>query len=283
MPVALEYTAVAVLEKRIYVVGGGTPSGTVAANVQIYDPATNTWGSGPQLPIATGGGCAGVVNNVLYFIGGNTGGQNYTNAVWAYSPKTEKWSQKASMPTTAEAGAVCVVEKGIIYVMGGYGDGSFLTTVEGYDPATDQWTEPGQLQSMLSPEDTATGGLIGTTIIVTDGSDNYVDGHNEGYDVPSNTWSWLTSDPTLRQCACGASIGGRLYSAGGWDVVNDAALTLTESFTLSKNAWRTLAPMPQGMMTPIGGSAAYKGRLFCLGGNYSNGGGVVGTVEIYQP
>ena len=101
-----------------------------------------------------------MVNNVLYFIGGGTGSgsPHYTDAVWAYNPKTKAWSSKAPMPTTAEAGAVCVVEKGIIWVMGGYGDGSFLATVESYNPKTDTW-QPGA--SMLSPEDSASGGRIG--------------------------------------------------------------------------------------------------------------------------
>ncbi len=284
MPVALDGTAVAVLENQIYVVGGDTPD-VFVDNVQIYDPATDSWRSGVPLPTATAGGCAGVVKNVLYFIGGITTGGVYTDAVWAYNPKTEEWSQKKSMPTTPEAGAVCVVEKGIIYVMGGYGDYSFLATVEGYDPATNQWTPPtppGQLQPMLSAEDDAGAGLIGTTIVVTDGSDNDVDGHNQGYDVPTNTWSWLTPDPTLRQGTCAASIGGRLYSAGGWDVVNNEALTIAESFTLSKDSWKTLASMPQGTMG-LGRSVVYKGQLYCFGGEYSNGGDPVSTVEIYQP
>jgi hypothetical protein len=288
MPVPLGGTAVAVLENQIYVVGGQNDNGMLFADTQIYDPATDTWSTGVALPIATGSGCAGVVNNVLYFIGGADGyvdgNPQYTDAVWAYYPKTKTWSSTpvAYMPTTAEAGAVCVVDKGIIYVIGGYGDYSFLATVEGYDPATNQWTEPGQLQPMSSAEDSASGARIGTTILVTNGSDNYVDAHNQGYDVHKNKWRWLTSDPTFRQNTCGGSIGGRLYSAGGWDDVDNAALTLTESFTLSTGDWKTLAPMPQGMMN-LGGSVAYKGRLYCFGGSYSAGGATVGTVEIYQP
>jgi N-acetylneuraminic acid mutarotase len=281
MPVPLDGTAVAVLENQIYIVGGGNDNSSISADTQIYDPATNTWSTGVPLPTATEGGCAAAVNNVLYFIGGNTspGTPQYTDAVWAYNPKKKAWSSKAPMPTTAEAGAVCVVEKGIIWVMGGYGDGNFLATVEGYNPKTDTW-QPGA--SMLSPEDSASGALIGTTIFVTNGSDNYVDGHNQGYSAATNRWALLNSDPTLRQSACGGSIGGRLYSAGGWAVVNNEALTLTESFTLSTNAWKTLAPMPQGMMG-LGRSVVYKGRLYCFGGVYSAGGNVVGTVEIYQP
>ncbi len=282
MPVALDDTAVAVLKNQIYVVGGGTPSVHVANNVQIYNPATNTWSTGVPLPTATGSGCAAVVNNILYFIGGNiasSGNPQYTDAVWAYNPNTQKWSSKTPMPTTAEAGAVCVVEKGIIWVMGGYGDGNFLATVEGYNPKTNTW-QPGA--SMLSPEDSASGALIGTTILVTNGSDGYVDGNNQAYSVATNTWTLLNSDPTLRQNTCAGAIGGRLYSAGGWDDVDSAALTLTESLTLSNDVWETLTPMPKGTMG-LGRSVVYNGQLYCFGGEYSTSGHPVSTVEIYQP
>lgn len=282
MPVALDGTAVAVLEKEIYVIGGGNDNGTTSADTQIYAPATNTWSTGVPLPVPTGNGCAAVVNNVLYFIDGIIGtagnGQD-TSAVWAYSPKTQTWTPKAPMPT-ARRSVVCVAEKGIIYVMGGYNNWTFLSTVESYDPATNtSQSEP----SMLFPESDVSAGLIGTTILVTNGSGGYVDGHNQGYNVATNgPWTQLAPDPTLRQGTCAGSIGGRLYSAGGWDVVNSAALTLTESFTLSKDKWKTLAPMPQGTMG-LGRSVVYKGQLYCFGGEYSNGGNPVGTVEIYQP
>ncbi len=281
MPVALDGTAVAVLKNQIYVVGGDTGTPTPAANVQIYDPATNTWSTGVPLPTPTANACAGVVKNVLYLIDGYAGSPPQdTAAVWRYNPKKVTWTQVATMPT-ARRSVVCVVEKGIIYVMGGY-NGSFLTTVESYDPATNApQTEP----SMQFPESDVSAGLIGTTIVVADGSGGYEDGHNQGYNVATNgPWKQLASDPTPRQGTCAAAIGGRLYSAGGWDGVNNAALTLTESFTLSKNAWnkKPLAPMPQGTMG-LGRSVAYKGQLYCFGGEYSNGGSESSTVEIYQP
>jgi N-acetylneuraminic acid mutarotase len=290
MPVAADGTAVAVLEKQIYVVGGQNDDDTIFADTQIFDPATNTWSMGTPLPTATTNGCVGVVKNVLYFIDGYTGtptDPQDTAAVWAYSPKTQTWSSKAAMPTFRRS-VVCVVEDGIIYVMGGYtcatpdctSNGSFLTTVESYDPATNtSRTEP----SMLFPESDVSAGLIGTTIVVTDGSGGYVDGHNQGYNVATNgPWMQLDSDPTLRQGTCAGSIGGQLYSAGGWNDEDNAALTLTESFSLSKNTWETLARMPKGTMG-LGRSVIYEGQLYCFGGEYTNGGNVVDNLEIYQP
>jgi len=281
MPVATG-PAVAVLENQIYAVGGGTPTGQIA-DTQIYDPATNSWSTGAPLPVATGGGCAAVVSNVLYYIGGNNG-TGWTRAVWVYKydAKTKSWSWSAGNPIpTGGVNGGCAVADDIIYVFGGY-NGGFLTSVESYNPRTGTWTEEAP---MLSPEAGLPGvGRIGTTIVVTDGSDGDVDGNNQGYDATTNTWSWLASDPTLRQDPCAAPIGGLMYSAGGWNVVDNPALTLTESYSLSKNEWTTtgFAPMPLG--TFAGGSAAYNGRLYCFGGLSTNSGSTpVNNVQIYQP
>ena len=279
MPTALQRTAAAVLENQIYVLGGGTFTEFVA-DTQIYDVAIDAWNMGVPLPIATGGGCAATVKDILYFIGGNTGAAGiaqYTNAVWAYNPKRNAWTSKASMPT-ARASLRCVVDKGIIYALGGYNNTGFLATVESYDPATNTWAEDA---SMLSPKSVFAAGLIGNTIVVTDGSDGAADGHTQEYVVTTNTWKWGTSDPTIRQDTCAASIGRRLYSAGGWDgnQDNETGLTGTESFGLSEDSWTTLAPMPQGAWDA--GSVAYKGRLYCFGGGNDNS--LLNNVQIYQP
>jgi len=186
------------------------------------------------------------------------------------------------MPTPRVNGG-CAVADDIIYVFGGYSYGSFLTSVESYNPATDIWTEQ---TAMLSPEAGLPGlGRIGTTIVVTDGSGGDVDGHNQGYEVTTNTWSSLASDPTLRQDPCAASIDERLYSAGGWNPADNPALTLTESYSLSKNEWTGgLAPMPLGTLG--GGSVAYKGKLYCFGGfssNSTSGSSPLNNLQIYQP
>ncbi|MGA2423895.1 MAG: kelch repeat-containing protein [Terriglobales bacterium] len=280
MPTAAFLTAVGVLKGQIYVVGGCTvPGGGVIADTQIYDPATNTWTAGVSLPTPLCDGTAAVVKNVLYVFGGTPSGsaQNYTNAVWAYSPKTKTWSSKAAMPTI-RGDMAAVVEKNIVYVIGGNAtDGSRLNTVESYNPATNTWTEEVPL---LAGKAEPSVGLIGTTIVAADGYETSGDfGDNEAYDATTNTWTSLASDPTARNGACGGAIGPYMYVAGGYYDGNPD-LTLTESFKLSKDTWKTLAPMPQA--TWVGGSAVYKGQLYCLGGA-TNQEDALNYVQIYQP
>ncbi len=275
MPIAVGRPSIAVLENQIYLVGGGTPNGNIA-NMQIYNPDTNEWSTGTSLPVATASGCGAVVRNKFYFIGGDTTGHGtYTGAVWIYSPKTKQWTSGAPMPTAREGAFACVAENNIIYVMGGYNVG-FLNTDEAYDPATNSWTEEA---SMLSAEsDLMGGGLVDNMILVANGSDGEADTHNQGYTAATNSWEWLPSDPTTRQGTCVASIGPLLYSAGGW--LFSEVFNLTESFNLSTGAWTTLASMPQAAGDPSG--VAYKGRLYCFGGNDNNG-NVLNIVQIYQP
>jgi N-acetylneuraminic acid mutarotase len=57
--------------KRIYVIGGYPSYDEVALN-QVYDPETNTWNSGSQMPTARHSLGVAVINDTLYAIGGGS-------------------------------------------------------------------------------------------------------------------------------------------------------------------------------------------------------------------
>jgi len=286
LPTAVAFPATAVLKHEIYVIGGnlgpGVNSTGFVAEVQIYNPVANTWSTGVSYPTVISSASAAVVKNVLYVFGGTGDLETPTNAVWAYNPKTKTWTGKAAMPT-ARWGSAAVVEKNIIYVIGGVDVGeNRLATVESYNPATNTWTEEAPL--LLGANDAVAAGLLATTIVVADGTpaSDVVTGDAEGYDAITNTWTALATDPTARVGSCFGSIGPKFYDVGGFLYPTNAAGTVNESFQLSKNKWTTtLALMPQGTM--LGGSAVYKGQLYCIGGWASWNGSVLDNVQIYQP
>jgi N-acetylneuraminic acid mutarotase len=271
---------VGVVKGEIYVVGGATAPGDIVADTQIYNPVTNTWRTGLSLPTPLLAGAGAVVKNILYIIGGTTDGTTATNAVWAFNPKTKMWSAKSPMPT-ARNSIGAVVHNNIIYVSGGNVGSERLNTEESYNPATDTWTEEAPL---LVGKSEPTVGFVSKMIVVADGytaSGNT--GDNEGYNPLTNTWKTFKSDPTPRNTACGAGIGAKLYVAGGepGGGAGTPAYDLNESFQVSKNAWTTLAAMPQASM--FGGSAVYKGKLYCIGGTSTYEGATLNNVQIYQP
>lgn len=288
MPTAVAFPAVAVLKGQIYVVGGGTTfGGGPVSDTQIYNPSTNSWSAGVPLPTTLDYAVAAVVNGILYVIGGSTDGSTWSDAVWAYNPSTKKWSSKSPMPT-ARASSAATVTNNIIYVVGGCNGVNCtnrLDTVESYNPATNSWTEEAPL---LSGKSNFSIGVIKTTlppVTTIVGAGGYTSsrdtGDNEGYNPASNTWTALASDPTPRDCTCGVSIGSHVYVTGGYDGAEGADMSLTESFTLSTNKWKTLAPLPNATVAP--GSAVYQGRFYCLGGATSYYGSAVSYVQIYQP
>jgi len=289
MPTAVVGPVAGVLGGQIYVVGGASNFNPVA-DTQIYNPATNTWAVGVPLPSPLGDAAVAVVNGIFYVIGGenNSNGTSVLNTVWAYDPRTGSWSSKASMPT-ARTVPVAVVENGIIYVVGGwdgvFGDGG-LDTVESYNPATDTWKEESTLRvGKMAPS----GGLFGTkatgfSIAVPDGAaqccPSGFTGDNEAYNASTNTWRSLKSDPRARGFACFGSVGQQLYVAGG-NNTQGPALNVTESYSLPGNAWKTLAPIPQGTIAPA--STVYNGRLYCFGGWDAWNGNDLDNVQVYQP
>lgn len=244
IPMPVYAPAAAVLGNEIYVIGGLNASGDPVADVQIFNPATNDWSSGTPLPIAVWGASAAVVHGVLYVFFTDT---------WAYSTKTKSWTTKTA-PPMGTGGAAGVVKNNVIYLIGA----GLTATVQSYNPATDTWVEETPL---LSSKYFPGAGLLGTTIVAADGAvaPGYITGDTEGYDATTNSWTELATDPTARQGPCFGAVGSKFYGAGGYLNNGGAAAVVNESFQLSTNKWKSLAPMPQGVMSPA--SAVYKGRL----------------------
>jgi hypothetical protein len=284
MPTAVNWPAIGVVQGKIYVVSGYPGSAPGVTDNQVYNPVTNSWSSAAPIPAATSQASAAVVKNILYVFGGsNNGGGTVFNTVWAYNPKTNAWSSKAAMPT-ARCSAVAVVANNIIYVIGGY-NGSRLNTVEAYNPATNTWAEAAKL---LLGKSEISGGLFGTAktgfmIVAADGFSGSDTGDNEAYNVATNKWTSLASDPDTRNGSCFGVIGGKLLASDG-NASGNNPIAVMESFNLKKNVWKSLAAMPNTVTDS--GSAVYKGKLYCIGGGdwaVPPNNNVYNYVQIYQP
>jgi N-acetylneuraminic acid mutarotase len=283
MPTALNWPTAGVIGGKVYVVGGYTGGPASDAN-QVYDIATDTWSTAAPLPVAQAQMAGAVVSNILYVFGGSANGTTPVfDTVYAYNPKTDTWTSKATMPT-ARCSAAAVVVKGIIYVIGGF-TGGRSTAVEAYDPKTDAWAEEAPL--LLGKSEVSVGAIgsakTGYTIVAADGFSGSDTGDTEAYDVATNTWTSLASDPTGRNGACSGVIGARLYISDG-NTGGNSPVSLNESFTLSTNTWKTLAAMPNTLTDPA--SAVYRGKLYCFGGgNWAvpPNNTVYDYVQVYQP
>jgi len=160
MPTARSAGGTAVINGKIYVVGGRPPQGQDFA---VYDPATDSWTSLPALPTARNHFATAAIDGKIYVIGGQFGGNvgsEMTNIVEVFDPSTNAWTEASAMPT-ARAGINGIAVNGCLYVFGGEGNadnpsGVFDQT-EVYNPASDTWQS---LQSMPVPVHGVNGAAI---------------------------------------------------------------------------------------------------------------------------
>ncbi len=136
LPVARTEVAAAPLGKEIAVVGGFLENGGSSRRVDFYNPASDTWRSGPDLPAAVNHAAAAVARGRLYILGG------YGAERSAFVLGETAWQTLTLPAPRAAAGAAAL--RGIVYVVGGVGESGNARSMLAYDTATARWrTLPG--------------------------------------------------------------------------------------------------------------------------------------------
>ncbi len=109
---------VAVVDGKIYVIGGTGKGGYLSTNVE-YDPAANNWTLRKPMPTPRASFGIAVYKNKIYCIGGGDGSDDGVTGVnEVYDLLTDTWETKRLMPTPREN--ICAhVVNGKIYVIGG--------------------------------------------------------------------------------------------------------------------------------------------------------------------
>jgi len=148
MPTARSAGGTAVIDGKIYVVGGRPPQGQDFA---VYDPASDRWTPLPPLPTARNHFATAEIDGKVYVEGGRFGGNvgsEMTSIVEVYDPATNAWKEAAAMPT-ARAGINGVAFNGCLYIFGGEGKANdpagVFDLAEVYDSTSDTWSS---LQAM---------------------------------------------------------------------------------------------------------------------------------------
>jgi len=129
---------VAAYNGELYVFGGNHRS-TILSRFDIYDPITNTWSYGGEMPAAAEPWRAVTLNCKIYLTaGGHVDPKN--KKVWCYDPVADTWD--TSIPLMNVARSCCELQtvNGRIYAIGGanYSDG-YLSSVESWAPGEASW------------------------------------------------------------------------------------------------------------------------------------------------
>ena len=137
MHCARRFTAAAVVDGKIYVVGGRDAQRQDLSSVEVYEPSSDTWTLVAPMGTARKQHGVAVLGGKLYAVGGHTDAGGDTNAVEAYYPATNTWSAAAPMSSLRKQFGVAVAA-GKLYAVGGDAVEGF-TSAEAFDPLKNRW------------------------------------------------------------------------------------------------------------------------------------------------
>jgi N-acetylneuraminic acid mutarotase len=136
IPYAVDSYASAVVDNKIYVIGGRI-GGDVVGFVQVYDPQTDEWSQAASVPVPVEAAAAGVmtISNVkaVCIVGGSTtfAGCDATNLNQIYFPENNTWTTGSPMTTSITSLSVAVADDKL-YAIGGFGYHGYVATTYQY-------------------------------------------------------------------------------------------------------------------------------------------------------
>lgn len=218
------------------------PTEAPADYIWAFDPVSQAWIQGPEIPTSRKRGSSGLVvyNDKFYIVGGNTVGHNGGYVSWfdEYDPATGAWTTLTDAPRARDHFHAVVINNKL-YAAGGRLSGG-------------------------------SGGAFKPVIPEVD-----------VFDFISGTWSTLPSNqnlPTPRAAASTVNFNSKLVVIGGeidnepvYGVNTDDALKITEEYDPSTGNWIRLADMNHkrhGTQAIVSG-----GGIFVTAGSPNKGGG----------
>ena len=236
LPEARHHIALSAANGKLYGIGGftgGFPDWQAQTTTFVYEPASNRWTRGVDLPVARAEGVSAVVDSQIYVIGGRVratpDARQFTDHIDTvrndvFDPASAKWLSRADAPTARNSAASAVID-GKIYVVGGRefsknADDSArqvnVATLEVYEPKLDRW-------QTLAPMPQAQGGLAATALhnkLYVFGGEQWVPeqkvfAENWVYDPATNRWTALPPLPTPRHGLGASAVDNRIYVFGG--------------------------------------------------------------------
>lgn len=223
-PVALNHTAAAVHDGKLYLVGGymgDFPTfirgdGLAVAILLEYDPASDSWRELTPPPTKRGAAAAGVIGDELYVAGGWNSTEGDLARLEIYNFGTGLWRRGPDMQF-ARNHVVGTAAGGKFYALGGHTELFIREEVfpyaERYDPVQNRWE---RLADLAHPRSGAGVADVGDRVVVFGGeAQSEMVPSTELFDPRTGRWSALPDMLTPRHAHGDASFGRRVYAIQG--------------------------------------------------------------------
>ena len=264
-PTARQQVATAVVDGRIWVVGGivGTKKAAATTRVESFDPTINSWSVATPLPRPLHHATAVAYRGELVVIGGwEPKGSNLTGVTSGevLALRDQKWVRLAPLRHPRAAAAAAVVDDKIV-VVGGQADGKLVEETE-FLPGGLRWHDgtdlPTPREHLAAVADDRFLYAVGGRRLSADSNTRAL----ERYDARDDRWTKLASMPVASGSLGAAVLKGRLVVVGGED--STRVIKSVQSYDVKSRRWSQLDPLP----TPRHGLgvAAFGDTLYTLGG-----------------
>ena len=278
-PFARVESPAAVVDGKLYLFGGFTETLDASNQLDVYDPASDTWSRKKDMPTRLTHLNPAVDGNTIWFAGGFKGKHPgpVTAEVWKYDAASDAWTAGPPLPEPRAGGGLAVVGRSLHY-FGGY------KTDRDTNPP-DHWSLPldggkdWQLEADLpDPRGHVSAAVLDGKLYALGGDH----GHDKTqidvsschrFDPAAKKWSEIASLPDGRSHFESSTIihQGRILIVGGRcnsskpprNVVGDLL-----QYDPKANAWQVVGTMPEKLLAPA--AAIISGRLVVTGGGLNN-------------
>ncbi len=257
-PLEIHHFQAVAFDGKIYVMGaftGGFPYETPIPNIYTYDPATDMWTQGPEIPEDRRRGAAGLVvhNDKFYLVSGIINGHADGHVTWfdSFDPATDTWEVLPDAPHARDHFQVAIIDNKL-------------------------YAAAGRRSSY------ATGQTVDLTVAEVD-----------VYDFSTGTWTTLPATaniPTQRAGTTSIVYDDKLVVMGGESVRRLAsdpadgppsAHAEVEAYDPETGSWIAMPRMVQGRHATQ--AIVYDDMIYIAAGSKSLGGDEIDSQEVYTP
>jgi len=148
MPEARSEMESAVIDEKIYVMGGLSNTESITNSVFIFDTTDESWSIGTPMTLELHHAGAASYDGKLYVVGGYFEGWTPSNALLIYNLKTDSWSNGAEMPTPRGALTAQFID-GKLYAIGGFNEFTRAENDKVFSTMTDFENLPSKLPQIF--------------------------------------------------------------------------------------------------------------------------------------
>ncbi len=279
MPTARSEITSAVLDDKIYVIGGFENGHSTTSAVEVYDPRTDKWATAAPLPQPLDHTAAAAFDGKLYVVGGGYLDRgNLSDRLFIYNPDSDNWTQGAKLPSARGAMTANFVN-GILYAVGGVDSQKTLNSLLAYDPSSNKWSEKASMPT--TAREHLTSAVVNGKLYVMGGRTGGMSANvdtNEVYDPRTDKWTVLEPLLSKRGGLASAAVNGSIYVFGGEQP--SGTFSNNEKYDMASNKWTVEAPMPTARHGLA--AASIGNEIYVVGGGPQPGGSAVSLNEIFH-